>query len=75
MITGFYTASGYTIYSDDEPIYSAGNSRHDSQVYLPAHSPDALPLKVIKQYCEQTAADLADERNEQLGRYQYGNPA
>jgi hypothetical protein len=65
VIVGEYHEHGYTITlmaddrADDEELYSAGNSPDDSQAYsAPEHG---LPLKTIRQYCEQTGKELAVE--------------
>ena len=64
MISGIYNEAGYAILSDGEPIYSAGNSPADSQVYMGAGADGSLDLKTIRKYCEQTAVEFSLERGE-----------
>ena len=41
--------------------YEAGNSPHDSQVWIEPNSPNAEPLSVLEKYAKQTALEMADE--------------
>lgn len=60
---GFYNKSGYRILDENgEETYSAGNSPYESQTVLqPENGP--LPLKTIKQYCNITGRDIAEENH------------
>ena len=71
MIHGYYNERLYTIYSDGEEVYQAGNSKLDSQVYLDPEHPGSLSLETMRQFCEQTAEELAEERGEALGACSY----
>ena len=67
-ISGLYNVRGYAVLSNGEPIYSAGNSEHDSQVYLSEDAPGSLDLATIQRYCLVTMAEMAQERAESLGQ-------
>ena len=59
---GTYNELGYKIYLDvnGEPIYTAGNSPYESQVWL-GISDEALPVETIKDHCETTIKDMLAE--------------
>lgn len=59
IITGEYSAIEYTILLDDQPIYDAGNSLHDSYVRVPGAR--GIGLAKMREYCIQTAKELAQE--------------
>jgi hypothetical protein len=65
MVYGEYSAESYTVYSDGEPIYTAGNSQHDSQSYLDAE--DGVGLDRMREFCQSTCEEMAEERGEGLG--------
>lgn len=65
-VTGYYSPTGYRIEMNDVEIYSAGNHKLDSQAR--ALDPrDREPLAVLRQQCESTAEDIAEERNAKFG--------
>ncbi len=45
-----------------ESEYSAGNNRHDSQVWLPAGHDNAVSPAQLAKFARQTALEMADER-------------
>ena len=49
--------------------FSAGNSRHDSQVAVDAGSPGAVNLRQLRRWAKQTASDIAEEQG--IERVQY----
>lgn len=75
MISGIYNEAGYAILSNGEPIYSAGNSPNDSQVYMGAGADHSLGLETIRDYCKRTAIELALERHEGSGSVEYDSEA
>lgn len=63
-LIGYYNERGYQIFDTKSNFeYFAGNSPYDSQIYLEPENPEALRLSVIKEYCEQTLAQLVKEHN------------
>ena len=51
---GLYNELGYEIFLNDvntEPVYKAGNSPYESQVWL-GICEDSLPVETIKELCE-----------------------
>ena len=71
MITGQFNECGYTVFSDGEEIYSAGNHWADSQASVPPGSVDAVPLATLRRFCASTAKDMAKERRERYGGVEY----
>ena len=69
MITGRYNAYKYTIYVDDEPIYTAGNSQFDSQGYVSASV--GVGLSQMRNFCLSSAITIAEERGEESGTVAY----
>lgn len=65
MITGEYNAMLYVILQDGEEVYAAGNSRFESQGYLPA--PDGVGLRTMRRFCISTAHEFAEELGETYG--------
>jgi hypothetical protein len=61
---GTYNRLGYEIFTDDddEPVYTAGNCPGDSQTYLDATDPHALPLDIIQRYCISTGQEMSQEQ-------------
>lgn len=47
--------------NDGKEIYSAGNSPFDSQAYTSKE--DGVGLETMKEYCEQTSKNLAEENH------------
>jgi hypothetical protein len=59
-VHGEYNRNGYTVWSGDSPLYSAGNHAQDSA--QPALRPqERLPLATIRQFCLRTAREMAAE--------------
>ena len=59
-VIGYYNAGHYSVDLGDEEVYHAGNSPHDSAVYL---SPKmGVGLAKMRKYCIQTAKDIAREQ-------------
>lgn len=60
-------AGGYRVdvYNGDDHIctYSAGNSRHESQTYVPLRSQNALSAQEVRWAAKRTAAEFAREHN------------
>ncbi len=64
-ITGYYNDSGYQIETDnpvDAILYRAGNHALDSR-QDGTETEHQLSLEKIRQYCEQTAKEIATEKN------------
>ena len=60
-VKGTYSEHGYTIWTiDDVELYHAGNHALDSKQDA-TDTRHQLSLKTIKEFCEQTGQDLADE--------------
>ena len=72
---GYYNETGYWISQPHNghplEIYRAGNSPYDSAQTLPVGHNEALPLGTIKQYCNQTGQDMADENDVKWGGAEY----
>lgn len=62
IIFGSYSRDGYRICLGNEEIYSAGNSRLESQSHAQPGSAQALSLRELRRFCWQTAQELASER-------------
>jgi len=59
-LSGIVTPFGYRIVnSDDDTVYSAGNSPYDSAASVPLS--EALPLETLQRYCDQTGREIAEE--------------
>lgn len=72
-ITGYYNESGYQIESDnpmDAILYKAGNHALDSY-QDGTGTKHQLSLETIRQYCEQTALDIAIEKNVEFVGIEY----
>jgi len=77
-LIGYYNELGYEIVDIDNNniLYTAGNSPHDSQVV--AGREDSLPLNLLKEYCIITLDNMIeDHKAENLGvEYkEFDNPA
>ncbi|MFA5344411.1 MAG: hypothetical protein WC381_10675 [Kiritimatiellia bacterium] len=72
MLTGIYNERGYAVVLNGEPVYTAGNSAHDSQVYLEPGAPGSLTLSRIAQYCEITLKEMGEETGEDTIQPEYG---
>jgi len=59
IVIGEYCSHQYTIWIDDEMVYSAGNSRFDSQCYTSAN--DGVGSPTMEKYCISTGEDIANE--------------
>lgn len=72
---GYYNESGYWISQphNGQPleIYRAGNSPYDSAQVLPLDDPHRLTLEQIRQYCDQTGQDMAEEEGVNWGGAEY----
>ena len=65
-IIGYYNACEYRIELVEngnciDTLYTAGNSPHDSQQYTAAD--DGVGLKTMRQFCKQTAKEIAVEHD------------
>ncbi len=68
---GRYNILGYEVFNlaASVSVYTAGNSPHDSMVVC---SPEeGLPLETIREYCEQTTREIAEENNGTFGGIEY----
>ena len=75
-IIGYYNEQGYQIESDntmDAILYHAGNHAFDSQ-QDGTGTKHQLPLKTIKEYCEQTTIEIANEQAAQFMGVEYLEP-
>jgi len=73
IITGYYNEYGYEIESDnltDCILYHAGNHALDSQ-QDGTGTQHQLQLGTIKDYCEQTAKKIANEKHAKYGGIEY----
>lgn len=72
---GYYNETGYWISQPHNghplEIYQAGNHQLDSTQTLPVGDPMALPLEIIREFCEQTGAGMAKENGVQWGGAEY----
>lgn len=74
---GFYNENGYIICVEQNgnmrQVYRAGNNPLDSapSQSLPVDNRNALSLKTIQQYCEQTGRDMAEEDGGEWGGVEY----
>lgn len=61
-LIGYYSATEYRIVDVDTniDIYSAGNSKYDSQQYVAAE--DGVGIDCMKKYAEKTGREIAKER-------------
>ena len=75
-ITGYYNEQGYQVETDnllDCILYHAGNHALDSQqdgtdtVYQ-------LPLETIREYCEQSTKEIAEENKAEFAGIEYLPP-
>ncbi len=61
MLRGYYNNLGYRIEDEEgNELYTAGNSPHDSQVYVSADA--GVGLERIKEFCETTLKEMAEEQ-------------
>jgi hypothetical protein len=60
-IIGYYNLDGYRIEDnlDGEVLYEAGNNPLESSSHV--DRADGLPLHTIKEYCERTGREMAEE--------------
>ncbi len=74
---GYYNELGYWISQPHNghplEIYRAGNHPYDSGVgqSLPVGHGQALPLETIRQHCESTGQDMAEENGVEWGGAEY----
>lgn len=69
-IIGYYNLDGYRIEDnlDGEILYEAGNNPLESSSHVDRS--DGLPIKTIREYCEQTGREMSVElKAEFLGAY------
>jgi len=59
VVTGSYSAAGYEVFLNGQPVYAAGDNPHDSTA--PAEPGWALPVARIAEFCAQTAREIAAE--------------
>jgi len=72
-ITGYYNEQGYQVESDnpmDAILYRAGNHALDSQ-QGGTGTKHQLSLGTIKEYCEQTAVEIAAEKDAEFIGVEY----
>jgi len=72
-ITGYYNESGYQVESDnpmDGILYQAGNHALDSQ-QSGTGTKHQLSLETIRQYCVQTAVEIAAEKDADFTGVEY----
>ena len=72
-IIGYYDEKGYRVVSDnpaDDPLYQAGNHALDSQ-QDGTGTEHQLPLATIKDFCERTAIDIAEEKDAEFVGVEY----
>lgn len=69
LIIGRYNVFGYAVYDMDggNQIYSAGNSQLDSQIWIDIDDAHALPLATIREFCEQTTREIAENAGAKYG--------
>ena len=62
-VIGRYHELQYEVvdFTNDQVLYTAGNSPLDSQGYVPAE--DGVGIDTMKQYCEKTTRQIAQEQN------------
>ena len=60
-VIGYYNELEYRVELDGKEIYTAGNSKFDSQAYTSAD--EGVGIKTMRSYCIQTAKELAKEHN------------
>jgi len=73
IITGYYNEHGYQIETDnlsDCILYYASNHALDSQ-QDGTGTQHQLPLEIIKDYCEQTAKEIAREKHAKFNGIEY----
>lgn len=73
-LIGFYNEFHYQIFDwtdgrINEVLYEAGNSPHDSQVYV--NPENGVGIETMREYCEQTLVEIADEHNAEIIGVQY----
>ena len=62
-VIGYYNEYEYRVEVDEQEVYQAGNSPHDSQVYSrDLANFETLPLETMRKYCEQTSKEIAKEQ-------------
>lgn len=75
-ITGYYNEQGYQIESDnpmDAILYRAGNHGLDSQ-QDGTNTQYQLPRETLREYCEQTAKEIAAEKDAEFVGVEYLEP-
>lgn len=59
----YYNEYHYTVEIDGEEVYEAGNNPYDSQGYIhDLENSEVIPLETMKQYCEKTTREIAEEQ-------------
>jgi len=62
-VSGEYNRLGYTLFDGHGcPLYTAGNSQHDSAAFVAPGTVGSLPLRTIRSYCIRTARTVAEEQ-------------
>ena len=72
-ITGYYNESGYQVETGnpcDCLLYQAGNHALES-TQDGTGTEHQLPLDTIKEFCEQTTRDIAEEKQAEYGGIEY----
>ncbi len=68
---GYYNKDGYRIEEvEGYDVYTAGNSPYDSQ----QSSFNALPIETLKEFCQQTGEDIAEENDGEFLGVEYEEP-
>lgn len=71
-ITGEYSLTGYIIFADGVEFYTAGNNPRDSK--QPAQGGKGLPLATLRDFCINTAKDIAKEQHAEFGGVEEVDP-
>jgi len=73
-ITGYYNEFGYQVETENPTdailVYRAGNHALDSQ-QDGTETEHQLVLETIKEFCEQTTKEIAQEKNAEYGGVEY----
>ena len=69
IVIGYYNELYYRIYLNDNEIYTAGNSPHESQTYVSKE--DGVGRRKMRSYCIITSKAEAKERKAKYGGVEY----
>ena len=65
LVCAYYAESGYTVYVDGVPVYSAGGNPHDSQ------APGRSPADQVGGWARTCAEEIAEARGGTVGGVYY----